>query len=291
MRWFTYLLCALLLSVTSALAQAPGNPNDGMQPARNQLAQEIRGRAFDGPREGEQRTVWTWRPARATEGPLPVVYMFDGMDGLQVLLLRLKPAFDSGALPPVLFVAPAAYPSTEGRGAEYLRGYTGGADEYAAHERWLLNEVVPWAQRALGASSDRTQVFVAGYSFGGDLALSLANAHPDVFGGALVHSPVGANGGWVESNSTTQRWVVTGGTAEYSGSIRRSADVPRQVIDALRRDHAPLRWCVGRWGHNGPAWRDLSPGSLVWLLRLGDPQPYATALENTACRSGDDERR
>jgi hypothetical protein len=84
-----------------------------MQAARDQLQQEIRERAFDGPREGERRTVWTWRPARAPQSPLLVVYVFDGMDGLQVLLLRLKPAFDSGALPPVLFVAPDAYPSTE----------------------------------------------------------------------------------------------------------------------------------------------------------------------------------
>jgi S-formylglutathione hydrolase FrmB len=290
MRWFAYLLCAGMLSVSSASAQAPGNRNDGMQAARDQLQQEIRGRAFDGPREGAQRTVWTWRPARATEGPLPVIYVFDGMDGLQVLLLRLKPAFDSGALPPVLFVAPDAYPGTDGRRAEYLRGDPGGSDEYAEHERWLLNEVVPWAQRTLGASSDRTQVFVSGFSFGGDLALSLANAHPDVFGGALIHSPVGASSGWVESTSASQRWVVTGGTAEYSGSIRRSANAPRQVIEALERDNATLRSCIGRWGHNGPAWRDLSPGSLVWLLGLGDPQSYATDLEADSCRSSDEVR-
>lgn len=288
MRCFTYLLCAALLLASPAVAQAPGNPNDGMQTARDQLQQEVRGRAFDGPREGEQRRVWTWRPARATQGPLPVVYVFDGMDGLQVLLLRLKPAFDSGALPPVLFVAPDAYPNTDGRRAEYLRGDTGGSDEYAAHERWLLTEVVPWAQRTLGASTDRTQVFVAGFSFGGDLALSLANAHPDVFGGALIHSPVGANGGWVESTSATQRWVVTGGTAEYSGSIRRSANAPRQVIEALQRDQATLRWCIGRWGHNGPAWRDLSPGSLAWLLGFGDPRALATTLETNACRSSNE---
>jgi poly(3-hydroxybutyrate) depolymerase len=266
---------------------APANPHDGMQAARDQLQQEIRGRQFDGPHAGEHRTVWVWRPASATHGPLPVIYVFDGMDGLKVLLLRLKSAFDSGALPPVLFVAPDPNPRNEGRGAEYLRGFPGGSDDFTAHEQWFLTQVVPWAQRALGASNDPHKAYVAGVSNGADLAFVLANDHPDIFGGAIIHSPVGSNAGWVEPAASGQRYVLTGGTAEAVGSVHRTADVPRQIIDALQRNHATVRWCIGHWAHEGPAWRDLSPGSLVWLLGLGDPATYATPQETANCHVSD----
>jgi pimeloyl-ACP methyl ester carboxylesterase len=259
----------------------PASPDDGMQPARDQLLQEIRGRAFAGP-HGEERMVWVWRPANARP-VLPVIYVFDGMDGLRVLLLRLKPAFDSGALPPVLFVAPDAAPRGQDRGAEYLRGFRGGRADFDAHERWFLTDVVPWAQRVLGASADREHAFVAGFSNGADLALVLAGEHPELFGGAIIHSPFGGRDAWVAPTASSQRWVVTGGTMELNGSVRRSADIPRQIIAALERTGAPVRSCIGRWEHEGAAWRDLSPGSLVWLLQLGDPTQYATPQEAAAC--------
>lgn len=277
----------MLATTASAQMFAPASPTDGMQAARDQLAQEIRGRQFPGPHANEQRTVWVWRPASVTHGPLPVIYVFDGMDGLRVLLLRLKPAFDSGALPPVLFVAPDPNPRNEGRGAEYLRGFSGGSDDFALHEQWFLTQVVPWAQRALGASTDPHKSYVAGVSNGADLAFVLASDHPDVFGGAIVHSPVGSNAGWVKATSSGQRYVVSGGTAEAAGSVHRTADIPRQIIDSLERNHASVRACIGRWAHEGPAWRDLSPGSVVWLLGLGDPGTYATPQEAANCHVSD----
>jgi predicted esterase len=284
----TLVVCLAALLTTDAGAQrfAPANPNDGMQAARDEIMAETRGSVFPGPRQGETRVVWVWRPRNAPNTPLPVLYIFDGLDSIKIALLRLKPAIDSGALPPILIVAPDPNPNNEGRGAEYLRGFPGGSDDFQIHEQWFITQVMPWAQRTQRASSDRTKIFLAGVSNGADLALALANEHPDLFGGALVHSPVGASGDWVEDTAATQRWVITGGTAEASGSVHRSANVPRQVIRALQSVNAPMRACIGRWAHTGPAWRDLSPGSLVWLMQLGDPSAYATPAEQSSCHNG-----
>jgi enterochelin esterase-like enzyme len=288
MKLVALITSAVLLATTAASAQTfqRANPNDGMQAARDQIHTETRGSVFPGPRQGETRVVWVWRPANApTNRRLPTLYIFDGLDGLNVALLRLKPALDSGALPPILFIAPDPNPRNEGRGAEYLRGFPGGSDDFRVHEDWFVTQVVPWAQRTQRAATDPAQNFVGGFSNGADLALVLASDHPELFGGALIHSPVGAVPGWIQPSAAHQRWVVTGGTREVPGSVHRPADVPRAVIETLQRLNAPLRSCIGPWPHQGPAWRDLSPGSLLWLMGLGDPNAYATEPEQRYCRN------
>src|SRR5689334_14121888 len=117
-----FIMCAALSSSpasppASAQTFQRANPNDGMQGARNALQNLIPGSVFPGPRPGERRIVWVWRPQNAPANtPLPTLYMFDGRAGLQVALLRLKAAFDSGALAPILVVAPDPNPRNEGRG-------------------------------------------------------------------------------------------------------------------------------------------------------------------------------
>jgi hypothetical protein len=81
--------------------------------------------------------------------------------------------------------------------------------------------------------------------------------------------------------------VITGGTDEQSGSVHRGGQLPRSIVQALHRREAQLRWCIGRWGHQGRFWRELSPGSIVWLLGLGDPAVVATPREQNACHEGD----
>ena len=284
------LAVAALLTFCAATASAQifprADPNDGMQPARDQIHTQTRGSVFPGPRQGETRVVWVWRPANApTNQRLPTLYIFDGLDGLNVALLRLKPALDSGALPPILFIAPDPNPRGEVRGGEYLRGFPGGSDDFRVHEDWFVNQVVPWAQRTQRAAIDPAKSFLGGFSNGADLALVLANDHPNLFGGALLHSPVGAQAAWITGEAAHLRWVVTGGTREAAGSVHRPADVPRQVIESLQRLNAPLRACIGPWRHEGPAWRDLSPGSLIWLMGLGDPNAYATEPEQRFCHN------
>lgn len=245
------------------------------------------GSQFPGPRAGENRPVWVWRPSAAPATRLPTLYMADGLDGLYVVVAHLQPLVEAGTIPPFLVVATNANPDGRQRAAEYLRGWPGGSDDFAAHENWLLTQVIPWAERTQRAADTREQRFIGGFSNGADLAWQLANAHPDIFGGALIHSPVGASAAWIAPTTAgSQRWVITGGTAEGAGGMERGGQVPRSISQAIERSGAPFRICIGRWGHVGRVWRELSPGSVVWLLSLGDPASVATPREQSACRVG-----
>lgn len=271
---------ALALLASPAWAQ----PSDELQQARDEIVAETRGSVFPGPREGETRAVWVWRPANAGTQTLPVLYMADGLGGLRVALLRLKPLIASGQIQPFMIVAPDPNPDGQQRAAEYLRGWPGGSDDFALYQHWFIEQVIPWAERTQRAARDREHRFVGGFSNGADLAIVLAVDHPDLFGGALVHSPVGASASWVASAQPGQRWVVSEGTQEVTGSIHRPAQLGRNIARSLERKGIPVRVCLGRWAHEGPAWRDLSPGSVVWMMRLGDYQAVTTQLERDNCR-------
>jgi predicted esterase len=138
----------------------------------------------------------------------------------------------------------------------------------------------------MAASPDRTQRFIGGFSNGADAALYIAVHHPGVFGGALLHSPAGASPGWVDGDQVgTQRWVVTGGTGEHRGSIRRSERLQKDIARALEKRGGKVRLCIGNWGHEGRAWRQLSGGSLTWLMGLGDADRAGSALEHGNCKN------
>lgn len=275
--WFA----AVIVSIT-----APAWAQGAARATVEQVDTLTTGSVFPGPREGETRPVWVWRPSNAPATRLPTLYMADGLGGLYVAVAHLQPLIEAGTIPPFLVIATDPHPNGETRAAEYVRGFTGGGDDFDTHEHWLIEEVLPWAERTQRAANTREQRFIGGFSNGADLAWQLANAHPDVFGGALIHSPVGARADWIQSAASTQRWVVTGGTQENSGSVQRSAQLPRRIAQAVERSGAPYRVCIGRWGHEGRAWRELSPGSIVWLLGLGDPASVATPREQGACRNG-----
>ncbi|MGE0743196.1 MAG: alpha/beta hydrolase [Hyphomonadaceae bacterium] len=262
-------------------------------PARAQLAQatleevdtHTTGSVFPGPREGETRNVWVWRPTNAPATPLPVLYMADGLDGVYVAVAHLQLLADAGAISPFMVVSIDPRPRPEQRAAEYVRSYPGGGDTYPVHERWFLEQVIPWAERTQRASPDRSQRFIGGFSNGADWALSMANDHPDVFAGALLHSPFGGSADWVGDRAGDMRWVITGGMRETAGSTQRGGALPREIVTALERRSAQVRVCIGPWNHSGRPWRELSPGSLVWLMGLGDPAATAMPREQSFCRN------
>lgn len=275
--------CFLALALCAAPA---ASAQELQQVTVEQVDHLTTGSVFPGPRAGETRPVWVWRPGNAPAERLPTLYMADGLDGLYVAVAHLQPLIEAGTIPPFLVVATNANPDNQKRAAEYLRGWTGGSDDFAVHERWLIEQVIPWAERTQRAANTREQRFIGGFSNGADLAWQLANAHPDTFGGALIHSPVGASASWIAPTATNQRWVITGGTQESSGGMERGGQLPRAISQALERAGAPTRTCIGRWGHVGRAWRELSPGSIVWLLGLGDPASVASPREQSNCRIG-----
>jgi S-formylglutathione hydrolase FrmB len=272
------------------VAGASAQPADPAVKARiDALTAESRCYASPGPGEGETRAICVWRPRNAPKSPLPVLYMADGMIGLHIALADLKEALEAGKVQPMMVVSTNPKERPEDRAAEYLQEY--GAHAFETHEKWLLEKVLPWAENTQFASKEKAHRFIGGFSNGADLALALANRHPDVFGGALIHSPVASRTSWVGDQAATQRWVVTGGTDERPGSTKRPASLmrqgllPKEVASALRRKSATVRLCIGKWEHQGRPWRQLSAGSITWLLQLGSPESVQSDLERAHCRN------
>lgn len=244
------------------------------------LSAEIRAAQLDGPTPGESRTVYIWRPSNASPGPLPVLYMTDGVDGLYIALAGLHAAIMDGRVPPLLIIA------TEAHRARRLVEYVPTRRQMSAfddHFDWFVNTVIPWSERVALASTERSQRAVGGYSNGADFALAAAERRPDLFGAVLAHSPVNSEDFRVDDRAAGIRWVLTAGRLESS-----EAEIVGLIDDVaaeIRERPAAVRRCSGYWDHEGAVWVDLSPGSVAWLFGFPDSDAVQTPREREACRN------
>lgn len=254
-----------LLFLGAAHAQAPFE----------QVAAEARVYAeMPGPYPNTTRAISIWRAPSAPPGPLPTLYVADGGRGLTIAAALIRAEIEAGHMPPIQIIGIASDPDR--RQAEYVHR---GGRQYAAHERWWLEVVIPWAEQNAAASPHHR--VIGGMSNGADFALAMASAHPDVFAGVLAHSPVGDVRFDMPASAARVRWAVTAGRTEFAGDAARKL----QDVEAdARRAGAPARLCLGRWGHEPEAWADLSPGALAWLFQAENHAEIATPRERDACR-------
>jgi enterochelin esterase-like enzyme len=230
-----------------------------------------------GPAADETRPVYFWRPP-GVEGPLPVLYMADGLFGLKVAVSRLRPAIMDGRSRPLLVVAMQSSPQPR-RAKEYVIGHVRNA-EWEAHFAWFIGTVISWAESNAGASTQSSERGVGGFSNGADFALAAAARRPDLFTAVLAHSPVNEVRSTFHAGPGT-RWVLTVGRNEYRG---QALALQSRIVLAIGHD-AAMRRCVGPWGHDSDSWRDISPGSIAWLFRLADEGAVDAPLERRDCET------
>jgi predicted esterase len=230
---------------------------------------------FADPHGNGTRQVAVWRPPGEL-GVLPVLYMMDGFSGLTVVAHQIAPAIARGEAPPMMIVAPETRPAR--RLEEYVPSIRNPRPSFDRHRDWLITTIIPWAEHYMGASRERTQRGIGGFSNGGDFAVAMAAQRPDLFGLILVHAPMNPRDEWVLPSAATQRWVVTGGTRDSDG------DVARELDRQLARYGAYRRICIGAWDHLVQPWRDLSPGSTMWLFGYEDAAArIASQRERASC--------
>jgi predicted alpha/beta superfamily hydrolase len=134
-----------------------------------------------------------------TTKPLPVVYLADGLVmqvasvvhslaqsglGQEMILVGLLPG-------PALkdMGSPSAFQALgEMRAQEYLEEYRGGQARFAAHERFVLEEVIPLLESRWHAPSNPALRAVMGQSNGAAWALTMAARHPETFSTAIAIS-------------------------------------------------------------------------------------------------------
>lgn len=127
------------------------------------------------------------------------LFMADGA-GAMTRALLVERMIEDGLIPPIVLVGAGSGAEAivedrsslgiaDFRSADYLPGFTGGGDRFEQHLRFFSEELVAYAARDFGVTSDPQRRAVAGFSNGGSFALFAALRRPDVFGVAIPLSP------------------------------------------------------------------------------------------------------
>jgi enterochelin esterase-like enzyme len=213
-----------------------------------------------------RRDVVIYEPvARGNEPVAGVIYVGDG-GSVHGLAKVVEKAILNGSIPRILLVGVIADTTREpvdGRAAEYIHGYTDGAAMWDAHESFIMNEVLPFAQQKYNAPTDRGRVGIAGYSNSAAWSITMGLRHPDVFGNVISLSPAGRNAELADTTNATAwpAFYVTGGTLEAAFHAKAVAWAGLFAKAGVR--HA-LREPVA--GHDMMVWNALFLDGVRWLF-------------------------
>jgi enterochelin esterase-like enzyme len=129
---------------------------------------------------GGVRPVTVYRPAATPIAGLPILVVFDGFLARHVLHIPtvLDNLVAAGRIPPLAALFVTSF--CDSRDSDYspadpIHDFVGG-------------ELMPWAQRELGAGLDRSANLIAGASRGGLVSAYLGLRRPDLFGAVLSQS-------------------------------------------------------------------------------------------------------
>lgn len=224
-------------------------------------------------------------PPRGAEGVARVLYMADGQE-----LAAFAPVLDTliaaRKLPRILIVGlhsdpspmtpipgrPGAY-EPDGRSREYLPGID--TARFAAHQRFLLQEVLPYAERAYGAPRGAGRRTLFGFSNGAAFAGAMALTHPDRFGTAIALSPGGGARSFAalslpsspgQTRTTGQEVYVSGGL--YEPGFRTNAHALAALFERAGAS-VVLREPAG--GHDEGIWQREFADALKWGMRVRAP--------------------
>ena len=166
------------------------------RPRGRVVLERFESRVLEGNAAGDPyvRTVPVYLPPSYDEAPerrFPVTFMLSGFLGRGRMMLNddpWKPPLDermnaliADGMDEMILVMPDCF--TRYGGSQYVNSTATGR-----YEDHVVEELVPWADRAFRTLGARDHRGVAGKSSGGYGALTLGMRHPDVFGAVACHS-------------------------------------------------------------------------------------------------------
>jgi enterochelin esterase-like enzyme len=213
----------------------------------------------------------------------PLVILLHGLRGSPYSFAGLRlpdavdPAITAGRLRPFIAVMPPA-----GLNASFDGEWSG------AWERYVVDDVVPWASTQLPVARTGSSRVIAGFSAGGYGAVDIALRHPGLFGvaeswsgyfaaphdGSLrgasraelaAHSPI-------ELIEQEHRELRDLGTRFLLSAGRHEPVVlraTRRFARELRRLRLPSRMLVTQGGHDGRQWHAILRPGLAYSLSSG----------------------
>ncbi len=218
---------------------------------------------------GQWRALTVYAPpARDGEPLVGVVFLGDG-GAAEALGKVIDPLVAAGRLPRVLLVGMHSDTTRgprredDGRAAEYLMGYLDGDPRFLAHERFVLEEVVPWAEAAYELPADAARRAVFGFSNSAAFAVHMGLRHPDRFGKVLAFSPAGARAAQPEGATAegAAAYYLLAGTLEpaFHAKALAWAELFREM--GIRHT---VREPVA--GHDWAMWQAYFPDALAWAF-------------------------
>jgi enterochelin esterase-like enzyme len=136
------------------------------------------------------------------------------------------------------------------------------ADVFAAHETFLIEDVVGWTRSRLGVVLPAERTAVWGVSAGGELALALGLRHPDLFGAVFCASPGAGFRPPAQMSNPLPRAYLVAGTREPF--FRDNA--ARWAV-ALRNMGADVVMTEREGAHGDPFWRYELPLMVAWAFQ------------------------
>jgi enterochelin esterase-like enzyme len=202
----------------------------------------------------------------------PVLYMADGQS-LDHMAHYIDPLIVDGTLPPLIMVGLYAADSKDAtstdddpRGAEYL--IIAGDERFEAHEAFLLDEILPWAEDTFGASTEASQRAVFGYSNGAAFAITMGQRHPDLFGNVIAFSVAGSESDIPGAQSDpVGRYYLQAGTLEPPFH-----KMTVSWFDKLTDQGAEVEFVERVGGHDSTIWNESITTALKWVFAPGEEQ-------------------
>ncbi|MBI1333423.1 MAG: hypothetical protein GC165_11160 [Armatimonadetes bacterium] len=206
------------------------------------------------------RTVDVYVPPTANVD-LPVVVMADGQSCKEfatvaeplILAKKVRPFVILGVYHGDYTGPKDSYDfSKDFRAREYLK--LADPDRFAAHLRFVCDQVLPWARDKFHVSSRREDTAVFGFSNGGAFALIAALERPDVFGGSMPSSVAAYDPKDLESLAEkgrgTKFFFVAGELELFSRNTRQAVDtvkprVANCTLDTYYSCHDEGMWMLG----------------------------------------------
>ncbi len=217
----------------------------------------------------ESRSLTVYAPPfRKGEQIAAAVYLADGRS-VRLIAPYIDSLIVSRRLPPVLLVGvhygkilPGNDPQvSDTRALEYLIGFGKTDARFEAHERFFINEVVPWAESKFDVpkTSDKRAVF--GASNSGSFALAMGIKHPEIFGHVIAFSPTWSKNlsppSWTRENSPSHYLLV--GTLE-SNSTRK---LVKGWAETANKSGAIVNLREPVAGHDSVVWREWFGDALL----------------------------
>jgi poly(3-hydroxybutyrate) depolymerase len=230
----------------AAGASGPGAPPEPAcaEPIAGELVTETF--EYDG---GRQVTVYV-----PPDPPEAIVFAGDGQG-----ISRWGGYLEAADVPPTMIVGVDGLSDEMRRLHEYSPVFD--AEQFAAHERFFVEDVGRWARSRFGVAlpAERTAVF--GVSAGGELALALGLRHPDVYGAVFSGSPGGGYKPTGVMPSRIPHVYLVAGTLEPF--FRDNAT--RWAV-ALRDAGADVVMSLRVASHGDALWRGEFPLMVAWAF-------------------------